>query len=130
MKLEATRFVMSPGGSALGLPVGEYWAVPDAELRAVQGALEKSKADARALWAVRVLDAWAANKSRAEIDGDEVRYWSNSQSEELAYCSTEGGMVTRLIRSQETPDAARLAAATALYPDLPESVRRELGECP
>ncbi len=36
MKLEGTRFVMSPGGSALGLPAGEYWAVPDAALREAQ----------------------------------------------------------------------------------------------
>mgnify|MGYP001606724869 CR=1 FL=1 len=32
--------------------------------------------------------------------------------------------------SYENADAARLSAATALYPDLPKSVRRELGECP
>lgn len=36
MKLEGTRFVMSPGGSALGLPAGEYWAVPAAELERAQ----------------------------------------------------------------------------------------------
>lgn len=36
MKLQGTRFVMSPGGSALGLPAGEYWAVPTAELQRMQ----------------------------------------------------------------------------------------------
>lgn len=40
MKLEGTRFVMSPNGSALGLPAGEYWAVPDSELRWAQEQLE------------------------------------------------------------------------------------------
>jgi hypothetical protein len=49
MKINGTRFVMSPAGSALGLPAGEYWAVPDAELSRLQ-------TDAQALWAYRVIE--------------------------------------------------------------------------
>ncbi len=36
MRLEGTRFVMSPGGSSLGLPAGEYWAVTTEELQRIQ----------------------------------------------------------------------------------------------
>ncbi len=86
-------------------------------------------------WAVRVLDAWAANSG--------ITCWR---------------MITRLSDNEELPDvfachlgfgepdwsdnlrctfvadtnaaAARLAAAEAVWPELPESVRAELGERP
>ncbi len=45
MKLEGVRFVMSPGGSALGLPAGEYWAVPDAELARMQARIAELEAE-------------------------------------------------------------------------------------
>lgn len=58
MKLEGTRFVMSPGGSALGLPEGEYWAVHDKVLREAQ--VELAAALARAEAAELENRAWRA----------------------------------------------------------------------
>ncbi len=89
---------------------------------------EKAKADARALWAVRVLDAWSKDGGPADS-----RYWSSNahpEGDDNCYCDTEGTDWTRMVKRGSGPDAARLSAATALYPDLPESVRRELGEMP
>ncbi len=129
MKIEGTRFVMSPGGSALGLPAGEYWAVPDAELRRLQAALEKAKADARALWAADVLDAWAEANEEATPPVPTFHRYMHSRvgSAPVAkWTALVRGHVEHFVTARE----ARIRAARAIYPDLPESVRRELGECP
>ena len=88
----------------------------------------KLEADARALWAVRVLDAWS--QDAGPVDS---RYWSSNahpESDLHCYCDTEGTDWTRIVRRGPTQDAARLAAARAVFPSLPESVRQELGEEP
>ncbi len=45
MKINGSRFVVSPAWSALGLPAGEYWAVPDSELRRVQNEVAELQAE-------------------------------------------------------------------------------------
>jgi hypothetical protein len=88
--------------------------------------LAKVKADARALWADAALDAWrTANTRRQHVE--------RSKDEAGSVCEVE--LYFERIDSKEyhygpTPRAARLAAARAVWPDLPEPVRRKLGECP
>ncbi len=86
-------------------------------------------------WAVRVLDAWAGTGG---LNLGSARRWSTDSVGACALCEwaprrTDHGSID-LVRndehSSETPDDARLKAARAIFPDLPESVRRELGECP
>lgn len=75
-------------------------------------------------WSVRVLDAWAARyrlPTPSPFPGhpeDEWRAW-------VVVTVTEEGSF-----AGPTPDAARLAAAESIWPELPESVRAELGERP
>ncbi len=56
------RFVMSPRGDALGLPAGDYYAIPTA----------KVEADARALWAYRVIER--ATLIAGSYSGDMARH--------------------------------------------------------
>lgn len=85
-----------------------------------------SSADARALWAVRVLDAWAARH-----ESEETRAWECSDDDcGVWYCDLSGSAEIRRILKAPTPDAARHAAALAVFPSLPADVRAELGECP
>ncbi len=73
-------------------------------------------------WDVRVLDAWGAEC------GDYARSWDNCRT--LAACwvaQADGG--TRMTPG-ETPDAARHAAALAVFPTLAAETRARLGECP
>ena len=100
---------------------GFAYALADRMREAFGGDPEKSKADARALWAVRVLDAWAAKQPGRPTSPSPNR----TEHGDWWVWVTAGGY-----HIGPDPDAARHAAATALYPDLPESVRRELGECP
>ncbi len=82
--------------------------------------LEQLRADARALWSVRVLDAWAREQhTHHAIEPDEGGW---------RVFSLAGGH--RCFGSGPTPDAARLAAALAVAPTLPADVRAKLGECP
>ncbi len=81
---------------------------------------DKLRADARALWSVRVLDEHAAHYNRVTpiaptrtSRGDYQIWWHTGKQWFGA-----------------TPDAARLAAALAVFPTLPADVRAELGECP
>lgn len=83
-------------------------------------------------WAVRVLDAWAAQAER-----NESRRYSVSQCKDEVldtfehwYCDLQGSTDIRRIVHEPTTDAARLAGAEAVWPELPESVRAELGERP
>jgi hypothetical protein len=76
-------------------------------------------ADARARWAVRVLDAWApegyaVERKLAANYGELFRVTGAPDS-----CGWE-----------RTRDAARLAAAEAIWGDLPADVRAQLGERP
>lgn len=87
---------------------------------------ERISADARALWSVRVLDAWAMHSGR---------HWSVSRwryaadNSEIWLVFSMGGGYSALGRGP-TPDAARHAAALAVFPSLPADVRSQLGECP
>lgn len=75
----------------------------------------------RALWAVRVLDAWRkVDRCRS------VREFLD-QSEHVHLF--EG---TAYVRGSygPAPDAARLAAAEAVFPELPADVRAKLGDRP
>lgn len=87
--------------------------------------------NARALWAVRVLDAWA----------DANRNWPGPETVKCDYrrrgewgCMVGFEDLSRSTRRQAyyatTPEAARLAAAQAVFPSLPADVRAKLGECP
>lgn len=77
----------------------------------------------RSAWAVRVLDAWAGLR-----DG---RQWRTEWRELTAELSQWECFVPGLAHGTGlTSDAARMAAALAVYPTLPEAVRAELGECP
>lgn len=85
-----------------------------------------TRADARALWSVRVLDAWAdfwhtdSPQPQRQNDGTFVVVWLD----EIL------GLVEEHERSGPTRDEARHAAALAVYPTLPADARAELGECP
>jgi hypothetical protein len=88
--------------------------------------LAERLSDACALWAVRVLDAWAADRRRAVC-------WSCAISRFTAgehVVHVDGGIRGESYHYGPTPDAARLAAAQAVYPTLPADVRAELWECP
>jgi hypothetical protein len=82
--------------------------------------------DARALWAVRVLDAWrTANTRRQHVE----RSWDEAGTswEVELYFERNG---SNQFHHGATPAAARLAAAEAVYPTLPADVRATLGERP
>jgi hypothetical protein len=82
-------------------------------------------ADARALWAVRVLDAWAKVHSRPAYWKTRVRFDGEN---ECALFYTNGAKF--VYRLGPTPDAAREAAALAVWPELPADARQALGEQP
>lgn len=85
-------------------------------------ALKAARADARALWAVRVLDAWAGEH------GEYARSWENCRKRGSDWVLlTDGGPY---MIPGTTPDAARLAAAEAVLPILPAEKRACLGEKP
>lgn len=81
----------------------------------LEEALDRLEADARALWAVRVLDA----------HGD----YRVTTSEPVLVRVFRGGEKTLRFRGADE-DAARLAAAHAVFPSLDETTRAKLGECP
>jgi hypothetical protein len=77
-------------------------------------------------WSVRVLDAWAKGPKALE--------WCITDCTEQVCCSLEttvnGGDVLTTDYYGPTPDAARHAAALAVFATLPADVRAKLGECP
>lgn len=79
-------------------------------------------------WAVRVLDAWAA----AEGVRKRVEYPIDNEGDAFIFLKDEtaDGRLSSRHWQGPLPDAARLAAAEAVWPELPESVRAELGERP
>lgn len=83
------------------------------------------EADARALWAVRVLDAWAKVHSRPAYWKTRVRFDGEN---ECALFYTNGAKF--IYRLGPTPDAAREVAALAVWPELSADVRQQLGERP
>ena len=93
---------------------------------------EKSKADARALWAVAVLDTVLLQLGR-------VTSWDTTLMGTGYYWTTfrdgsgdtiDGPWDAGALVESTTPRDARLVAARGAFPDLPEAVRRELRECP
>ncbi len=82
----------------------------------------KVQADARALWAVRVLDNEA--RQRGIDEGPYRPHWTGDGWEIVAW---SGELCDRILERHATPDAARIAAATALVaadPSLdPDGVR-------
>lgn len=78
-------------------------------------------------WAVRVLDAWAQQQLIGSPVGhhttDVAKADDGSVGCALHTASCVGG-------THYAPDAARLAAAEAVFDELPESVRAELGSKP
>jgi hypothetical protein len=87
-------------------------------------------ADARALWAVRVLDAWAVEGSEG---AETASHTTCRKPVGTWWCSTwegyEGDDDSQDYKA-DSPDAARLAAAEAVFPSLPAEVRETLGERP
>lgn len=81
--------------------------------------LRQVEAYARALWAVRVLDNEA--RARGVDEGPYRPHWIGGEWEIV--------ISGRLVRFAD-PDAARLAAAEAVYPTLPADVRAKLGVRP
>jgi hypothetical protein len=80
---------------------------------------ELKESDARALWAVRVLDAWSKWRGYQ---------WTINTSRPTTECQLH--MPSVRFFDGPSPDAAREAAALAVWPELPESVRAEIGERP
>jgi hypothetical protein len=85
---------------------------------------------ARALWAVRVLDAWA----QAGPGMREVRTFCSVNQRAATHLYEYGAKsayhYSPLPGTAYDHDAARLAAAEAVFPELPEAVRAQLGERP
>lgn len=75
----------------------------------------------RSDWAVRVLDACGVA-------------WKNSVPAPIPVYNEPSWVVVLPMhigaKYGPTPDAARLAAAQAVFPELPDAVRAELGACP
>ncbi len=83
--------------------------------------------NARALWAVRVLDVW-----RAAAVAPRKRAYEFDEHGDLYVCEWEPFARMGQIRDryQGKPEAARHAAAQAVFPTLNADVRAKLGECP
>lgn len=105
----------------VGSAPGSQW---DARyvVRLVADVLARAEADARALWAVRVLDAYDLRNT-----GKQSRWEPFSGGTKICgeYCPNNG-----VRYSGNTREEARLATARAVYFELPAEVRAELGECP
>lgn len=78
-------------------------------------------------WDVRVLDAWLLTPRGALVTWGDCGY-----STELPVTLTlvVGGTTERKRYHGATSDAARHAAALAVFPTLTDAKRAELGECP
>ena len=87
----------------------------------VPGSKHCQLSNARALWAVRVLDAHA----RVDWVGSFRTEPESVDGEPVWLCHNDD----RGFRGH-TPDTARIAAAAAVFPTRPADVRAELGECP
>lgn len=86
--------------------------------------IEGAPADARALWAVRVLDAW---RKQSNLH----RTWKMGcpfYGESCILLDTRGYPDRACDAADE--DTARLAASDAVWPELPADVRARIGERP
>lgn len=118
------RFVMSPRGeSALGLPAGEYYAVPKERMQEIL----------RRDWDSRVLDAW-------------TEYYPGGRTWHMR--PYVAGFVGCVLLDEREPDVcrrefgnanappgrafddARHAAAMFAFSTLPSAVRKDIGESP
>lgn len=94
------------------------------EVDRIRAAVGPSEVDARARWAVRVLDRWP--------HGWRMGAWRYGEGPWHNFC--EVGLPDycekRFEDSDLSADAARIAAAEAVFPDLPADVRTNLGERP
>lgn len=100
---------------------GAEWAAADAAYQRVEQMALRD-------WAVRVLDAWAeSDDGLSHTTAHLIQGHRSFARVELESCQSPSD-----IRAFEaaSPDAARLAAAESIWPELPESVRAELGERP
>lgn len=88
-------------------------------------------------WAVRVLDAYelpyyclpgGIGAGLRKGEPDNVVCVVRQRAEDPQLAGWDGGMPLGF--EAKTRDAARLAAAETVWPELPESVRAELGERP
>jgi hypothetical protein len=87
----------------------------------------KLRADARALWSLRVLDAHLATGGDVDLAClGEGRAKAGDWDLELHDSS---GQYTHAF-TERTPDAARHAAALAVFPTLPAEVQARLGKSP
>jgi hypothetical protein len=87
------------------------------------------EADARALWAVRVLDAWADQPSARW----QMKHYYDSRLRTGVFYLCHRSRAEDQFEAEhrgESADAARLAAAEAVFPELPADVRAKLGERP
>ena len=75
-------------------------------------ALAELRADALALWAVRVLDAWADAKP------DRAAFRTHRFDRKATFLCESPSASTKWWGRGDTQDAARLAAAEALAPEL------------
>ncbi len=96
--------------------------------------LDELRALLRRDWAVRVLDAWAASGRTVQIDHEQAPAAAGLSGVgsvigwKLWLIATTGKVLDTF--RVNTPDAARLAAALAVFLTLPADVRAKLGECP
>lgn len=90
--------------------------------------LAKLEADARALWAVRVLDAWAeARDGRGQYQLQKLIGFGVTTYSVL--CTGRDSLDLQH-DAAATPDAARLAAAEAVFPTLDRNAPNWPGEKP
>jgi hypothetical protein len=101
--------------------------IGDYDVRKITRILAKQlEADARALWAVRVLDAWRRAKAERGWSMPGTQFFAQ---EAVRLFDSEEGPGRQVFRGR-TEDAARLAAADAVFDTLPADVRATLGERP
>jgi hypothetical protein len=80
-------------------------------LRKLNEVMGKLEADARALWAVRVLDRWAERNAERALSPEQADPVTSD-----VWAVFESG---EIIATGATPDAARIAAAEALVAEDP-----------
>lgn len=101
-------------------------------MASIEAEPERRKADARALWAVRVLDAWGLlGRQTEETRTVKVRY-SGTYKDTSVICARHAQPAYNCpaVKGDANPDAARLAAAEAVWDSLPGDVRQQIGAKP
>jgi hypothetical protein len=101
-------------------------------VKELETAFAKLEADARARWSVRVLGAWGLlGRQTEETRTVKVRY-SGTYKDTSVICARHAQPAYNCpaVKGDANPDAARLAAAEAVFPTLPADVRASIGEKP